>query len=65
MPGAAWILLALGSLFLLLGLGRVVQSGWPPRGQARTWLLVGTIFLVVVLYLRHVHGAGLPLLQAP
>jgi hypothetical protein len=45
----------LGPAFLLLGAGRCLAArAWHPQG--RTWLIVGTVFSAVALWL-HLHPA--------
>ncbi|WP_157604083.1 hypothetical protein [Rhizobacter sp. Root1221] len=45
----------LGPAFLLLGAGRCLAArAWHPQG--RTWLIVGTVFSAVAVWL-HLHPA--------
>jgi len=47
-----YVLLGLGCLFLLAGSVRWARQR-QPRGAARTWLLVGGIFVIVGLWLLY------------
>lgn len=51
MPTAGWIIAIVGTVLWLLALLDLFRSGWPPSPRARAWMLTGTIFAVVVLYL--------------
>lgn len=48
---AKYILLGAGCLFLIAALWRFASSGWQVVPAARTWLLIGVIFLAVALWL--------------
>jgi hypothetical protein len=48
---AKYILLAVGSLFLIAAFWRFAASGWQVVPAVRTWLLIGVIFLAVALWL--------------
>jgi hypothetical protein len=47
---ARYIILVVGCVFLVLGTIRGMGAGWR-HPQARTWLVVGAIFLAVAIYL--------------
>jgi len=49
---ARYILLAVGAVFLVMGIFRAASTGWR-HPQPRTWLMVAAIFLLVGLYLTH------------
>jgi len=44
---ASWILLALGTLFLLAAGLRLVRDAGRIHPRSKTWLVVGTIFVIV------------------
>jgi hypothetical protein len=46
-----YILLSLGCIFLMAAFWRLASSGWQLVPAARTWLIIGVIFLAVALWL--------------
>lgn len=48
---AKYILLSLGCVFLVAALSRLSADHWLMSPAARTWLLIGGIFLAVGLWL--------------
>jgi uncharacterized membrane protein YidH (DUF202 family) len=48
---ARYILLIVGIGFLTLGFWRLYRERWHVGSAARTWLLVGVIFVIVSTYL--------------
>lgn len=48
---AALILLTLGPILLVLAAARIGRNAGRVDGASRAWLIVGTIFVVVALYL--------------
>jgi hypothetical protein len=44
---AAYILLGLGAVFLVLGIIRLARDELRPRLQSRTWLIVAAVFICV------------------
>jgi hypothetical protein len=50
---AKYILLCLGCCFLVAGLVRLAAHEWRMLPAARTWLLIGVIFLAVGMWLLY------------
>jgi hypothetical protein len=48
-----YILLGLGSCFLVAGLVRLATHQWRISPAARTWLLIGAVFLAVGMWLLY------------
>ena len=51
---AKYVLAVLSMLFLVLAAGRALAGG--PKGQVRTWLLIGVVFGAVSAYLFYQQG---------
>jgi len=48
--GARYILLGVGAFFLIAAVLRMGRQGWRISPAARTWLLVGVIFIAVAAW---------------
>ncbi len=46
------ILSVLGSVFLVLGIWRFLSAGYRMVPQARAWMIVGSVFLLVAAWLN-------------
>ena len=51
MSNAAYILGALSVVFLVLAARRILRDGGVSHPQSRTWLIVGSVFGVISLWL--------------
>jgi hypothetical protein len=49
---AKYILAAVGAVFLLLALGRIVKDGGRVGPASRTWLIIAIVFGAVSLWLQ-------------